>query len=582
MQAGVFLMQQLDAVSDKYGAASESNEILKSAIEQMQTSWIGDDNTPQHRDLNEALSPLAFIQLARENYVLGAPLTSKLIAECSGLPTFADFASDQGQREHRGHSKPATCPFSPFRVTAIVSRPSRTSSNQHEEAEAEGDRILVLAADQSDRNGDTYLNRSKINLFLQFIQGHATKKNFRSLVVGKLAECLTKIRELTWRSGVEAASHQATIQLLTRELDELKQRAQQQQPLRDSVLEDEREDSTAAARRQLVLKLIDLYAEKQQQRRQSTFLTQADTSDVLISDPFVAQQSTADETDVLCLQNLCLRDEDVEQLLWKILVSEARFVELQLDVNALSDASAHSVASFITKLPESMQTLSLRGNARMSEIGIEEIRRGMIQNPRVHRVEMDSASNSLLALAANDDFAFSGKPTVLFRVLLPERAHTNAGAVREQDVDDFIDRLRQRGFQPERAPSPHRQSRESSTRANQASSSSARRNTRGSESTRPAVLASVRLGTERRTRATTTRQQMKLQALEDALRNASSPSRAHSSTTRHSTTSLSSKLSSMPYAQPVARRLTFTGGGSRQSISAVGRAHVSIVRGLRR
>jgi hypothetical protein len=171
---------------------------------------------------------------------------------------------------------------------------------------------------------------------------------------------------------------------------------------------------------------------------------------------------------------------------------------------------------------------------------------------------------------------------VLFRILLPERTHTSAGAVREQDVDDFIDNLRQRGFQPERIPSSHKQSRESSTRANQASSNIARRNTRGTESTRPAVLTTVRLGTERRTRATKTRQQMRLQVLEDALRNASSPTRAHPSTSRHSTATLSSKLSSMPYAQPVNRRLTLAGGGSRQSVSTAGKAHVSIVRGLRR
>jgi hypothetical protein len=282
------------------------------------------------------------------------------------------------------------------------------------------------------------------------------------------------------------------------------------------------------------------------------------------------------------LRNLRLRDEDVEQLLWKLLVSEARFVELQLDNNALSDASAYCLANFIAKLPESMQTLSLCGNARMSEVGIEEIQRGMVQNPRVHRVEIESATNSLLALAANDDFAFSGNPTVLFRILLPERTHTSAGAVREQDVDDFIDNLRQRGFQPERIPSSHKQSRESSTRANQASSNIARRNTRGAESTRPTVLTTVRLGTERRTRATKTRQQMRLQVLEDALRNASSPTRAHPSTSRHSTATLSSKLSSMPYAQPVNRRLTLAGGGSRQSVSTAGKAHVSIVRGLRR
>ncbi|KAL4175170.1 hypothetical protein KRP22_000141 [Phytophthora ramorum] len=463
MQAFPFLLHRLDALQDQLTAAVESNDILKSALEQMQdppnsvSNWI--KPTGVHSEASyggPCVSGSMYLHLAREKFLLEAPYPVEQLADLTGAQALTgkseSTTSLPGAKKKR---------FSPFRVTSSA---MKLRDNQHEEeSEDQTHQLVMLSADTNDVSGASYLNRSKINAFLEVIQCSAARKKFKTLVIGKLAECLNKLRELAHRSATEAAAQNASIQMLQREVVGLQQQLKNY-PIENQDIRDGAAPTTAKASqdvgkmRHFLLKVVDVYSEKQQERdqRQMTFLTQPLSSDMLITEArpnHSENNGTLD--DRLCLADSGLNDDDVAQLLLKVLVSGVRFREIILDSNNLSDVGAQHVADFLEKAPTSVRVVSFVGNKRVTGRSIEYIRRGLLNNRRVQRVKEDDSELDngvvMYGLALQRDFDVTGNATEILRVVLPtpsmnEAVEIDVKTTTTEAVDAMTDKLRQLGF----------------------------------------------------------------------------------------------------------------------------------------
>lgn len=455
MQAFPYLLQQLDALQDKFMAAAESNEILKSALEQMQQQQPPVESgfedyargRSSHNDRlastqrHPTLSSEMYLRLARENYLLSAPYQVDLLMGYTGAAAFTDFPASTSMQQKAKR-------FPPFRVVSVVKR----SENQgDEDAEHKEDAVvLAVVADANDVNGVSYLNRSKINAFLQFIQGKAAKKKFKEIVFTKLAELITKLRELKIQFAVENTAQRTTIQMLQREVDELKHKLRNSAASASETFGDGQttsQSNAAPSRRKLLIKFIDLYAEKQQQHRQSTFLTQTAPSDVLVSNALTFEPCERETFDI---SNCSLEDDEISEVLVKIQVSGVQFHELRLDSNALSDTGAQYLANFLEKCPPGLKVVSVDGNSAITYHGIEALKRGLLRNPSVHRIEVDPSGQVVDALAAQDEYELHGRPTVALRLFLPKTSsqtrHEATHRASEEDVERMMDRMHQLGF----------------------------------------------------------------------------------------------------------------------------------------
>ncbi|KAG4059292.1 hypothetical protein PC123_g5796 [Phytophthora cactorum] len=436
MHAFPFLLRRLDAMQDQLAAAVESNDIIQSALEQMQ-------DPPKADHVN--MSGSMYLHLARDKYLLEAPYPLELLANQTGAQVLS--------RHPESTTRAKTKKFSPFRVTCSALKPK---DNQQDESEDQMDQLVTLSAVSNDTSGASYLNRSKINAFLEVIQCSAARKKFKTLVIGKLAECLHKLRELAHRSASEAATQQASIQMLQREVIELQYRLKN---YHNDDKNDQARGSMAAKdsykTRQFLLKMVDVYAEKQHENdhRQMTFVTQPLSSDMLITKTHNENYSSSD--DRLLLPESQLKDDEVGQLLLKILVSGVSFREINLDSNNLSDVGAQHVADFLEKSLTSVRVLSLVGNKRITRRGIELIKGGLLRNQRVQRVSEDEREVEdriiLRGLAIGRDFDVSGNATEVLRVILSivsknEEIGAALTTATPEAVDAMTEKLRQLGF----------------------------------------------------------------------------------------------------------------------------------------
>ncbi|KAF4129122.1 hypothetical protein GN958_ATG21677 [Phytophthora infestans] len=442
MQAFPFLLRKLDAMQDQLAAAVESNDIIQRALEKVH----GQSNAGFANN-DTRLSGSMYLHLARDKYVLEAPYPLELLTYQTGAQVL------RGNLESTTRAKTKT--FLPFRVK--LSALQLKDSQREEESENRMDQLVTLSADSSDTSGAAYLNRSKINAFLEVIQCSAARKKFKTLVIGKLAETLNKLRKLAHRSASEAATQQASIQMLQREIVELQHRLRNSRS--DGNINGQC-DGVAARKEafktsQFLLKMVDVYAEKQLEsdQRQMTFVTQPMFSDMLITK--TQNESYSSSGDRLLLSESDLSDEDVGQLLPKILVSGVRFREINLNSNNISDAGAQHVAEFVEKSPTSVRVMRLIGNKRITRRGIDLIKGGLIRNHRVQRVsENERASDDciiLRGLAIDQSFDESGNATEVLRVILPitsENEEHGAATMETtpEAVDAMTEKLRQLGF----------------------------------------------------------------------------------------------------------------------------------------
>ncbi|KAL3668395.1 hypothetical protein V7S43_006483 [Phytophthora oleae] len=581
MQAFPFLLRCLDATRDQLTAAVESNDIIKNALEQ-----IHDPNLLNRTNVNEvSVSGPMYLRLARHKYLLEAPYPIELLADqmaaqvLKGNPESATaFARAKAKR------------FPPFRVACSV---LKGRDNQVEDENEDQMHLVLLSADSSDISGASYLNRSKINAFLEVIQSSAARKKFKTLVIGKLAEYMSKLRELAHRSASEAAVHQTSIQMLQREVAELQQELKMHN---EGLNRDFGENGKVHKTRQFLLKMVDVYAEKQHENdhRQITFLTQPLTSDILITNTQNGINGPPD--DRLCLSNCELDDDDVAQLLLKIHVSGVRFREINLSSNNLSDVGAQYVADFLEKAPASVRVVSLNDNKRISRYGVELIKRGLLRNQRVQRVKEDRECGDgviLRGLAIQQEFEVTGEGTDIICVILPITSENDGTTVdlkttTPEAVDAMTEKLRQLGFRynirPKSAPSRLRPTTYNSKNRGGSQRTDVRpRSASAAPSSRKAPVPSSTI-TRRKSlpgtfinAAISRRQQIKqqqeqrFQCLEAAIRRASTPSQRVQATRSSAPTQLNSRIS----RRSVNRN---TVGSNRRS---VGNTHINTIRGLR-
>lgn len=456
MQAFPYLLQRLDALQDQFAAAAESNEILKSALEQMQDPATSNSVVRGGEATTAAVAPIISVatalRLARENYLLSAPYQIDLLMGYTGAAAFSDFPTPSSSV-----AVPRVKTFPPFRVASVTKR-TQAPGDERSDKDGHASVTLTIVADASDPNGASYLNRSKINAFLEFAQGKAAKSKFKEIIFARLAELITRLREVKTQFGAETTALRATIQMLQREVEELKHRLKTTTISATTATESSNTTtltaSAAAAdsqvsltRRNLLMKLIDLFVEKQQEQRQSTFLTQSAPSDVLLSSALTLVPS---ERDVLDLSNCAIDDADLSDVLVKIQVSGASFHAIYLDASLLSDTGAQHLATFVAKCPPSVNIIRVEGRSQMTYHGVEALKRGLLQNASVHRVDVDSSGQVIDAVAAQDEFEIHGRPSVVLRVFLPELSHRDAPVharrASDGEIDSMVERMHEMGF----------------------------------------------------------------------------------------------------------------------------------------
>lgn len=559
MHAFPRLLQQLDGLQDKFVAAAESNAILTNALEQMQQPSAPESALESEYD-HGWRSASSCLQLARHHYLLCTPYQPELLMGYTGAQAFSEHRA-----AGRSNSNAATKhhKMQPFAV-------KRNDDNQQDHVKASGTTraaapVLEIVADADDFNGETFLNRSKINAFLQFIQGRAAGNKFKQLVIHKLAEYLTKYRELSVLSASESSTLQMSIQLLAREVDELKSKLREHAAQAEQNLMSQSSAGDGASRRKLLMKLIDLYVDKQEQDRQSTFLTQS-TSDLLISQCFEGKGSEA-KSDALNLSQCALQDEDLEQLLVKITVSGVCFQEIRLDGNYLTDCGAQHLASFLEQC-SGLQVLSLVDNNRITAKGVQAIHAGVVRNPRFQYVTTGQPGRHVIeALAAQSSFDLTGDATVALRVFLPstELSEPYDHAATEENVQIMINRLQQKGL----VGIP-----QATLSAYHAESYAARQNNGGSA--RPRATMAINKSRNSKLSSLAQRQRdLKLQALEAALARAKS-SISHTVRKKNPRADASASMPSAFY------RLARTSSASRVPTVRYGKSHVATVRGLQK
>ncbi|KAF1336500.1 hypothetical protein FI667_g168, partial [Globisporangium splendens] len=408
---------RLKAMSSRIATLTDKLRVTEeqSALEQMQQRPLDEDDN-------------AYLRLARENYLLSGSYQVDMLTGHTGAAAFSEFPT-----QSLASAAPKAKNFAPFRVVSVAKR--KNDGNQQEDnEEAHTMEQLAIVADANDANGASYLNRSKINAFLQFIQGHAAKEKFKELIFTKLAECITKLRELKFQFGAETTTQRATIQMLQREAEELKHKLKTRH-------------SSSQSRHKLLMKLIDVYVEKQQQKhRQSTFLTQmTSSSDILISNALTLQEPSCDCLD---LSKRSIDDDDIVEVLLKIQVSGVAFHEIRLDGNTLTDAGATRLAHFLEKSPSCVKIVSADENAAISYHGVDVVKQGLLRNRSIQRIAMDPSNHVIEALEAQDESALHGNPTDVLRVVLPKtsRASNTSRTVSEDEVNHMVDRMHQMGL----------------------------------------------------------------------------------------------------------------------------------------
>ncbi|KAK1941717.1 hypothetical protein P3T76_006781 [Phytophthora citrophthora] len=438
MQAFPFLLRCLDATRDQLAAVVESNDIIKNALEQIHNPYLLNSSNANEGPVSGPM----YLRLARHKYLLEAPYPIDLLADQT-----AAQALSGNQEPSMTLTRAKLKRFPPFRITySVLGR----RDNQFEDEDEDQMKLVLLSTDSNDTSGASYLNRSKINAFLEVIQSNAARKKFKTLVIGKLAEYMSKLRELAHRSASEAAMHQASVQMLQREVADLQLQLKSRSDESKCFVERGKIHKT----RQFLMKMIDVYTEKQHENdhRQMTFLTQQLTSDMLITD--VENGTNGSLDDQLCLSNCELDDDDVAQLLLKIHVSGVRFREINLSSNNLSDVGAQYVADFLEKAPPSVRVVSLNDNKRISRCGIELIKRGLLRNQRVQRVKEDQECEDgiiLRGLAIQQEFEVTAEGTDILCVVLPFASEYDGITVdlkttTPEAVGAMVKKLRQLGF----------------------------------------------------------------------------------------------------------------------------------------
>lgn len=481
------LLQRLDTFQDRVYAAEETNAILSDAVNQLQSP-------PE----DTALTCEGAIALSREQYLLSGPYQPDLLM---GFTVHHAFNDDNLDPPRKKRSSPQ------FQVRSVT----RTSYGQ--DAKAQTKTELMLTADADDSNGVVFLNRIKINAFLQVIQCKATQAKAKHLLIQKIADVLSSYRDLQAQHSSDTAFFKASRSVLTKEVHQLKKQVDSlQQAMQKMLTETSQLPRTP---QKLLLKYVAAVVGSSS-TKVSTFVTQSDPLDALLVESRFARMPEQSPSGIhLRLDDCGLNDDDLEPLLLNLSVSHAGVRELNLDGNDISDAGIATLAAFVETANGNLEQVSLRCCHAVTADGVAHLRSSLLKNPWIHRVDVDTTTYSLVATSTEIEYDTAGRPLHALRILLPESAFSsdNATLVEQDDAaHKIIQELERRGFHHSAANMTRAQS--AYQRAQSPTTKYRQSRLRAASSTIPFKKP--------QTRTVRIAQQEKLRSLEAALRRADS------------------------------------------------------------
>ncbi|KAJ0410676.1 hypothetical protein ATCC90586_003745 [Pythium insidiosum] len=536
------LLQQLDAMQDAVAATNESNAILKSAVAQLQ-------GTEREQD-EDGDSSKSAVALAREAFVLSPPYDPELLM---GFGLCKAFESSVGP-------VPRVASVAPFHVV--------TGSTTSVEASDKSVACFCVQAESGDASGRSFLNRCKINPFLQLVQGNAHQKrrhaNVVAQLVEKIAELLSRHRDALHRHATETAFFKAAMATTEREVRQLHARVKLFEAEEAAALSRRGRSADADFRQRLLIRCIDLLSSCSAER-QTTFLTQPDlSSDLMVLQTGDGQCHAMLEGSVhLDLSQCSLGDADLEPLLLKISVSGLRVRELRLDGNAFTDDGAATLAAFLETCPPSLKHVDLSSNPHITAFGLSRIRDGLARNVRFQQVAADASGETLRALTVNQLFDDGGVSTTALTVVLP-RLQRRMSDGQERKAAELTQQLEARGVVSKKAS------------LRQAEAAYRPRSSSDASTTSRPKSAAVAVRAKGRASRSDQREQT-LRTLDAAIRRASQPAapelsrrRAFSVTQMQQLLSRSARATATP---AMARRL---------AKMQFAQSHLSTIRGLKR
>ncbi|GLE04195.1 hypothetical protein PINS_up013106 [Pythium insidiosum] len=557
------LLQRLDAMQDAVAATNESNAILKSAIAQLQ----GDNDVADGSG-----STLA---LARQDFVMSPPYHADLLMGFGLSKAFEDGVGIP--------PAPRVASLSPFYVATVA-----TASV---EADGKSVNCLCIKADTDDASGLSFLNRCKINAFLQLAQSKASHKrhNVIALLVGKIADLLFRHRDALHRHSAETAFLKATVATMEREVRQLRARVKVLDAEEAAAIVKRGRSSDAKQRQNLLVRCIDLLLNCSAER-QTTFLTQPDlSSDMLVLQPNDGPRQSLLEGSVdLDLSQCSLGDSDLEPLLLKISVSRLRIRELRLDGNDLTDDGAATVAAFLETCPPTLKHVDLSCNPHITAFGLSRLRDGLARNPRFQQVATDASGETLRALTVNQLFDDGGFSTTALTVVLP-RLQRRMSDGQERKAAELTQQLEARGVSSKKTASLRQAEDVYRPRsASDASMTSTRRSRVRARGMTTAATATATPAARSKKRSAHQREQ-KLRSLDAAIRRATHSSAvipsATTSTSRRrafSVTQMQNLLQSHSARAATATATASPSVSRRLAKLQFAQSHLSTIRGLKR
>lgn len=281
------LYQLADCQKDKYHAAMESVGVLATTLELRQHDIVhppDDIETGGHRPLHNAPQNSKnipeLLALARSQYQSGMPFNADMLSGYIDLTFGEEFVPESTSASTRFDRKKSACTSSTTWSSFPAFRIKKMTTSRQEEQ-------LLLMPIKSDRNGQVFLDRSKINTFLSFVQSRrmaassndlnvveTNAQKLKKLLITKMAELVSNQRQIVSEHAKERAELKAMGGIMMQEIKALKEIVKNQ----DSRIEKIRGGMSVWIDKILTLSIAGSSPERE---RGQVFMTQLDSNATL-------------------------------------------------------------------------------------------------------------------------------------------------------------------------------------------------------------------------------------------------------------------------------------------------------------